>query len=134
MLGTSSFGTSSSSLDPKAVLLTLALVTRVVSVVVVVLIRGVELLLVGVVGDEVGGVAHSKQPLGDLLLSLRNLCKAHNFLASRMISSSGMLSYCLSEAVAKEDKTNSKADESIVLVGLASWPPTRVLKIRALLK
>jgi hypothetical protein len=62
---------------------------------------------------------HSKQPLGDLLFSLENLCKARNFLASRAISSSGMLSYCSSEAVAKEDKTNSKEDET-VLMGLAS--------------
>jgi hypothetical protein len=67
---------------------------------------------------------HSKQPLGDLLLSLRNLCNARNFLASRVISSSGMLSYCSSEAAHKEDKANSKADESVVLVGLAKWPPT----------
>jgi hypothetical protein len=67
---------------------------------------------------------HSKQPLSDLLLSLQNLCKAWNFLASRTISSSGMLSYCSSEAAAKEDKANSKADESVVLVGLATWPPT----------
>jgi hypothetical protein len=71
MLRASSFGTSSSSLDPKAVLLlTLALVTGVILVIVVVLVRGVELLLLGVVSDEVGGVAHSKQPLSDLLLSL----------------------------------------------------------------
>jgi hypothetical protein len=76
---------------------------------------------------------HLMQPLGDLLLSLRNLCKAHNFLASRAISSSRMLSYCSSEAAHKEDKTNSKADESIVLVGLSTWPPTRVLVIKALL-
>jgi hypothetical protein len=62
---------------------------------------------------------HSKQPLGDLLLSLENLCKARNFLASRAISSLEMLSYCSSEAVAKEDKTNSKEDET-VLMGLAS--------------
>jgi hypothetical protein len=34
---------------------------------------------------------HSKQPLGDLLLSLRNLYKAQIFLVSRVISSSGML-------------------------------------------
>jgi hypothetical protein len=34
---------------------------------------------------------HSKQPLEDLL-SLQNLCKARNFLVSRAISSSGMLS------------------------------------------
>jgi hypothetical protein len=62
---------------------------------------------------------YKKQPLGDLLLSLRNLCKARNFLASRVILSLGMLSYYSSEAAAKEDRTNSNADE-IVLVGLAS--------------
>jgi hypothetical protein len=67
---------------------------------------------------------HSNQPLGDLLLSLRNLCKARNFLASKAISSSGMLSYYSSKVATKEDKTNSKADEIVVLVGLASWPPT----------
>jgi hypothetical protein len=50
-----------------------------------------------------------------------------------MISSSGMLSYCSSEAVAKEDKANSKADETVVLVGLASWPPKQALVIKALL-
>jgi hypothetical protein len=42
-----------------------------------------------------------------------------NFLTSRAISSSGMLSYYSSEATAKEDKVNSKADESVVLVRLA---------------
>jgi uncharacterized sporulation protein YeaH/YhbH (DUF444 family) len=68
---------------------------------------------------------HSKQPLGGLL-SLRNLCKTWNFLASRAILSSGMLSYCSSEAAAKEDRANSKADET-VLVELASWPPIRAL-------
>jgi hypothetical protein len=31
-----------------------------------------------------------------------------------------MLSYYSSEAAAKEDKANSKADESVVLVGLAT--------------
>jgi hypothetical protein len=67
---------------------------------------------------------HLKQPLGDLLLSLWNLCKARNFLASRVISSSGMLSYYSSEAAHEEDKPNSKADDSVVLVGLATWPPT----------
>jgi hypothetical protein len=51
---------------------------------------------------------HSKQPLGDLLLSLQNLCKARNFLASRAISSSVMLSYYLSEAAARDDKANSQ--------------------------
>jgi hypothetical protein len=37
---------------------------------------------------------HSKWPQDDLLLSLRNLCKAWNFLTSRVISLSEMLSYC----------------------------------------
>jgi hypothetical protein len=68
--------------------------------------------------------SHSKQHLGDLLLHLRNLCKAQNLFASRAISSSGMLSYYSSEAADKEDKTNFKTDEIVVLVGLASWPPT----------
>jgi hypothetical protein len=63
---------------------------------------------------------HSKQPLSDLLLSLQNLCKTRNFLANREISSLGMLSYYSSEATTKEDKANSKADETVVLMGLAS--------------
>jgi hypothetical protein len=76
---------------------------------------------------------HSKQPLGDLL-SLQNMCKAWNFLAIRAILSSGMLSYYSLEAKAKEDKANSKAVETVVLVGLASWPPTRALLIKVLLE
>jgi hypothetical protein len=44
-------------LVPEVVLLALALVAGVVPVVVVVLVGGVKLLLVGAVGDEVGGVA-----------------------------------------------------------------------------
>jgi hypothetical protein len=43
-----------------------------------------------------------------------------------------MLSYCLLEVAAKEEKENSKVDET-ALVGLASWPPTRALVIKALL-
>jgi hypothetical protein len=108
-------------LIPKAVLLlALALVAEVVPVVVVVLVGGVKLLPLRAVGDEVGGVAALEAALGDLLLSLRNLCSARNFLASRAISSSGMLLYCSSEAAHREDKANSKADESVVLVGLAT--------------
>jgi hypothetical protein len=76
---------------------------------------------------------HSKQPLGELLLSLRNLCKVRNFLATRVILSSRVLSYYTSEAMAKGDKANYKADEIVVLVGLASWPPIGALVIRALL-
>jgi hypothetical protein len=67
---------------------------------------------------------HSKLPVGDLLHSLWNLCKAQNFLISRAISSSMMLLYYSLEATAKEDRANSKADDTVVLVGLASWPPT----------
>jgi hypothetical protein len=77
---------------------------------------------------------HSKQPIGDLRISLWNMCKAQNFLVSRAISSLGMLSYCSSEAAHKEDKTNSKADESVVLVELATWPPTRAPVIKTLLE
>jgi hypothetical protein len=76
---------------------------------------------------------HSKEPLGDLLLSLQNLCNARNFLANRVISSLGILSYCSSEATTKEDKANFKVGE-IVLVGLASWLPTQALVIKALLE
>jgi hypothetical protein len=85
-------------------LLTLTLVTGVIPVVVVELVGGVELLLLGAVSDEVGGVAALKATLGDLLLYLQNLCKARNFLASRTISSSVMLLYSSSEAMAREDK------------------------------
>jgi hypothetical protein len=69
---------------------------------------------------------HSKLFLNDLLLSLQNL------LVSRAILSLGMLSYFSSEATVKEDNTNSKSDETVV-VALASWPPTQVLVIKALL-
>jgi hypothetical protein len=44
-----------------------------------------------------------------------------------------MLSYYSSEAADKEDKANSKADEAVVLVGLASWPPIQALVIKDLL-
>jgi hypothetical protein len=44
-----------------------------------------------------------------------------------------MLSYCSSEAAYKEDKANSETYELVVLVGLATWPPTRVLVTKALL-
>jgi hypothetical protein len=62
----------------------------------------------------------SKHPLGDLPLSLWNLYKAQNVLTSRVILSSQMLSYGSSEDVAKEDKASTKADEIMVLMGLAS--------------
>jgi hypothetical protein len=43
-----------------------------------------------------------------------------------------MLSYYSSEVPVKEDKANSKADETM-LVGLASWPPAQALVIKTLL-
>jgi hypothetical protein len=78
--------------------LTLALVAGVVPIVVVTLIGGVELLPLGTVSDEVDDVTALEAALDDLLLSLQNLCKVQNFHAGRVISSSGMLSYCTSEA------------------------------------
>jgi hypothetical protein len=121
MLGTSSSRTSSSSSCPKAVLLLVVALDVVVPLGIVILVGGVELPPLGAVSDEVGGVAALEIPLVDLFLSLQNLCKVRNFLTNRTISSSGMLSYCSSEGTVKEDKTNSKADETVVLVGLASW-------------
>jgi hypothetical protein len=112
-------------LVPEAVLLlAIAFVARVISVVVVVLVGGVKLLPLGAVGDEVGGVAALEAAPRCSPPLLWNLCKVRNFLASRAISSSGMLSYCSSEATTKEGKTNSKADELVVLVGVATRPPT----------
>jgi hypothetical protein len=120
-------------LVPETVLLLiLALVAGVVPIVVVVLIGGVDLLPLRAVDDEVGGVIALEEAIGDILF-LWNLCKVQNFLTSRVISLSGMLSYCSSETAAKEDKTNSKVDESVVLVGLATWPLTQVLVTKALL-
>jgi hypothetical protein len=56
---------------PEAVLLlALTHVAGVILVVVVVLVGGVELLPLGAVNIEVVVSPHSKQPLGDLLLSL----------------------------------------------------------------
>jgi hypothetical protein len=115
-------------------LLALTLAAGVVPVVVVVPVGGVELLPLGQSVMKWVVSLHSKQPLEDLLLLLQNLCKAQNFLTSRAISSSGMLSYCSSEAAHKVDKANSKADESVVLVGLATWPPTWAPVIKALLE
>jgi hypothetical protein len=100
---------------PKAVIHLVVAIAIVVLLGVVVLVGGVELLPLGAINDKVGGVA------------------ALNFLTSRAISSSGMLSYCSLKAADKEGKANSKADETMVLVGLASWPPTRALVIKALL-
>jgi hypothetical protein len=112
-------------LVPKAVLLlALALVTGVVLVVVVVLVGGVQLLPLGAVGDEVGGVstleATPRRPPPLLAESVQcaELPRQHGDLII------GMLSYCSSEAAHKEDKANSKVDESVVLVGLATRPPT----------
>jgi hypothetical protein len=108
-----------------AVLLLVVILVIVVPLGIVVLVGGgVEFLPLGAVDDEVGVVTTLKAALGDLLLSLRNLCKVWNFLTNRAISSSGMLSYCSSEAADKKDKANSKADESVVLVGLVSHMAT----------
>jgi hypothetical protein len=122
-------------LVPEVVLLlALTLVPGVVPVVVVYLLEESNFFLLGQSVMKWVVSPHSKQPIGDLLLSLRNLCNVQNFLASRTISSSEMLLYCSSEVVHKEDKVNSKADESVVLVGLATWPPTWAPVIKTLLE
>jgi hypothetical protein len=112
-------GVENTDIIEEVLLLIVALVARVIPVGVVILVGGVKLLPLRANGDEVSGVTALEAALGDLLLFLWNLCKAQNFLSSKATSSSGMLSYCSSEAVAKEDKANPKADET-VLVGLAS--------------
>jgi hypothetical protein len=121
-------------LVPEAVLLlALALVARVVLVVIVVLVGGVELLPLGAVSDEVDGVATLKTaprwspPLLAEYVQGAELSRQQGDLII------GMLLYFSSEAATKEDKANSKADESVVLAGLATWPPTRVLVRKALL-
>jgi hypothetical protein len=117
------------------VILLLVVILVVILMVVVVLVGVVVLLSLGAIGDEVGDVTTLKAALGVLGVSsplLQNLCITQNFLASKAISSSGMLSYCSSKAVTTEDKTNSKEGE-MVLVGLASLPPTHALVIKDLL-
>jgi hypothetical protein len=107
-------------LVPKAVLLLVIALVVVIPLDIVVPDGGVELLPLGAVGDEVDGVAALEAAPRWSPPLLWNLCKAQNFLTSRVISSLRMLSYCSSEAAAKEDKANSKGDETVVLVGLAS--------------
>jgi hypothetical protein len=120
---------------PEAVLLlVVALVAGVISVVVVVLVGGVELLPLGAVSDEVGDVAaleaapRRPPPLLAEPVQSSELSRQQDDLIVRM------LSYYSSEAAHKEDKVNSKTDESVVLVGLATWPPTQAPVIKALLE
>jgi hypothetical protein len=105
-------------------LLVVAFVVVVPLGVVILVGGGVKLLSLGAVGDEVGGVTALEVDPRRSPPLLADLCKAQNFLTSRAILSLEMLSYCSSEASHKEDKANSKVDESVVLVGLATWPPT----------
>jgi hypothetical protein len=115
-------------------LLVVALIAEIVPVGVVIIVGGLKLLPLRAVGDKVGGVTALEAALGWSPPLLAELCKAQNFLTNRAISLSGMLSYCSTEAAAKEDKVNCKADETVVLVGLASWPPTQALVIKDLLE
>jgi hypothetical protein len=104
---------------PEAVLLLIIPLDIVVLLDVVILVGGVELLPLGAVDDEVGGVTVfeaaprlSPPQLAELVQGTK-LSRQQGDLVIEM------LSYCSSEATPKEDKTNSKADETIVLVGLA---------------
>jgi hypothetical protein len=85
---------------------------------------GVKLLPLVTVGDEVSGVAALKAALRRSPLLLAELIQCTELSHQQAISLSGMLPYCSSEAATKENNVNSKADETVVLVGLASWPPT----------
>jgi hypothetical protein len=117
-------------LVPKAVLLLVVTLAVVVLLGVVVLVGGgVELLPLGAVGDEVGGVAaleatprRSPSLLAEHVQSLE-LSRQQSNLVIRM------LSYYSLEVAHKEDKAN----ELVVLVGLATWPPTRVQVTKAIL-
>jgi hypothetical protein len=121
-------------LIPEVILLLVVVLAVVISLGVIILVGGgVELLPLGAVGDEVGGVAtleaaprRSPPPLAEPVQSSELSHQQGNLVA-------GMLSYCSLEAADKEDKANSKADESVVLVGLATSPPTWVLVTKALL-
>jgi hypothetical protein len=117
----------------EAILLLVVLLVIVI-VGVVILVGVVTLLPLGVVSNEVGGVIALEVALGVSGVSSPLLPKyVHRpKFASKAISSSRMLSYCSSEAAAREGKAHSKEGE-MVLVGLASWPPTRALVIKALL-
>jgi hypothetical protein len=92
------------------VLLLVVVLAVVVPVGAVILVGGVKLLLLGAAGDEVGGVAALKIVLGWSPPPFAELV----------------------QVAAKEDKANSKEDET-VLVGLASWPPARAQVIKGLL-
>jgi hypothetical protein len=116
------------------VLLLVIALAIVVLLDVFVLVGGrVELLPLGVVSDEVGGIAALEAAptwSPPLLAELVQGSELPRQLGNLVV---GMLSYCSLEVVAKEDKANSKVDEIVVLVGLASWPPTGALVIKDLL-
>jgi type IV secretory pathway TrbL component len=110
---------------PGAVLLLVVALVVVVPLSVVILIGGVvELLPLGAIGDEVGGVAALKAALGRSSPLLAELVQGTELSRQQGDLVVWMLSCCSSEAADKEDKTNSKADESVVLVRLVTWPST----------
>jgi hypothetical protein len=98
-------------------LLVVALVARVILVGVVILVGGVELLSHGAVGDEVGGVATPEAAPGWSPLLLAEFVQGTKLPHQQGDLIIKMLAYCSSEAAVKEDKVNSKANET-VLVGL----------------
>jgi hypothetical protein len=122
-------------LVPEAVLLLVITLAVVVPLGVVVLVGGgVKLIPLGAVDDEVGSVAaleeaprRSPPLLVEPVQNSEHSCQQGDLIV-------GDASYCSSEAAHKENKANSKVDESVVLVGLATWPPTRAPVIKALLE
>jgi hypothetical protein len=81
-----------------------------------VIIVAIELFGLRKFSDKVSGVDVLEAALGDIFLSLWNLCKAQKNFINRTISSSGILSYCSSKTTHKEDNINFKADALVVLM------------------
>jgi hypothetical protein len=123
-------------LIPGAVLIpviTLRAGVILVVVVVAVLVGAVEFLSLGAVDDEVGGVAALKAATRwspPLFVKLVQCMKLPRQQGDLVIGDALIL---LIRSCDKKNKVNFKADETVVLVRLASWPPTQALVIKALL-
>jgi hypothetical protein len=121
-------------LVPEAVLLLVITLDVVIPLGVVILVGGgVELLPLGAVGDEVGGIATleaSPRWSPPLLVELVQGAELSHQQGDLVVRDALIL---LIRSYGKEDKENTKADEIVVLVGLASWRLAWALVIKALL-
>jgi hypothetical protein len=95
---------------------------------------GIELLPLGAVGDEVGGVAALKlapKRSPPLLAEPMQSSELSHQQGDLIVGDALVL---LIRSCTHRRQTNSRADESVVLVGLATWPPTQAPVIKALLE